>query len=283
MVSDFTDPAEPSSPCCGGSSSASGRPLSFSLLQSPRDPSSGASCSDQMSDAKAAGLQIRAQVATRPVGVLLGLELTAEPVQHLPDLSRDRRTCRWPSGWRACATRVPRPPAGRRAGQRPRARPVAGAGLGPHLSDGRRQPGLRADARPTRSPPSPSARGADPREVALDHMLDGGEGRARMLYLPLLNYAAGQPRPGLRDAAARLRGAGPLRRRRARRHDLRRQLPDHQHRPLDARPHARAEAAARAHGQGPVPRHRRDGRPLDRGAARSRATAPTSTSSTTTA
>ena len=30
---DFDDPAE-SSPCCGGSSSRSGRPLSFSLLQS---------------------------------------------------------------------------------------------------------------------------------------------------------------------------------------------------------------------------------------------------------
>ena len=35
-----------------------------------------------------------------------------------------------------------------------------------------------------------AGRGADPRAIALDHMLDGGAGNGRgMLYLPLLNYA----------------------------------------------------------------------------------------------
>ena len=75
----------PSSPCCAAWSSAPGRPLSFSLVQSPVRPA-------QLPDAAGqgggrglgAGLPIKAQVAARPVGVLFGLELTLNPFSPYP-------------------------------------------------------------------------------------------------------------------------------------------------------------------------------------------------------
>ncbi len=72
VVSDFNDPAEEFA-MLRRVVERSGRPLSFSLLQSPRDPTQWQDMLRYMSDAKAAGLQMRAQVATRPVGVLFGL------------------------------------------------------------------------------------------------------------------------------------------------------------------------------------------------------------------
>ncbi|MFO1115456.1 MAG: amidohydrolase family protein [Beijerinckiaceae bacterium] len=57
----------------------SGRPLSFSLLQAPQAPDKWRLLLERVSEANAAGLNIRAQVASRPVGVLLGLDLTMNP------------------------------------------------------------------------------------------------------------------------------------------------------------------------------------------------------------
>lgn len=67
VVSDFNDPAEEFA-MLRRIVEKSGRPLSFSLLQSPRNPEQWRFMLEQMTEAKAAGLQIRAQVATRPVG-----------------------------------------------------------------------------------------------------------------------------------------------------------------------------------------------------------------------
>ena len=188
VVSDFNDPEEEFA-MLRRIVARSGRPLSFSLLQSPRHPEQWRYMLDQMSAAKAAGLQIRAQVATRPVGVLFGLELTANPFSTYPayraikDLSLAERVARL------------RDPAFR-------------AGLMSEEPDSGRAPGLSparawerifpmGDDNPDYEPtPDASiaaiaaARGVDPREVALDHMLDGKPGNGRgMLYLPILNYA----------------------------------------------------------------------------------------------
>src|SRR6185437_1334513 len=57
----------------------SGRPLSFSLVQSPVRPTNYLTLLDKVEDAVASGLRIKAQVAARPVGVLFGLELTLNP------------------------------------------------------------------------------------------------------------------------------------------------------------------------------------------------------------
>ena len=77
-------------------------------------------------------------------------------------------------------------------------------------------------------------------ELAYDWML-ADDGRALILF-PFLNYAERQPRTLARDDAPPEHDSGPGRRRRPCRHDLRRQLPDLDAHPLDARPHARAKS-----------------------------------------
>ncbi|MBI2710563.1 MAG: amidohydrolase family protein [Actinobacteria bacterium] len=57
----------------------SGRPLSFSLVQSPVAPDSFRDLLARTERANAAGLAITGQVATRAIGVLLGLQCTLNP------------------------------------------------------------------------------------------------------------------------------------------------------------------------------------------------------------
>ena len=188
VVSDFNDPAAEFA-MLRRIVEASGRPLSFSLLQSPRDPEQWRFMLEQMTEAKAAGLQIRAQVATRPVGVLFGLELTANPFSTYPayreikDLPLVERVARLRDPAFRARLMSEEPDSGRAPGLSP-AR--AWERIFPMGDD-------NPDYEPTTDTSVAAiaaARGVDPREVALDHMLDGkpGEGRG-MLYLPLLNYA----------------------------------------------------------------------------------------------
>ncbi|HVT77810.1 MAG TPA: amidohydrolase family protein [Acidimicrobiales bacterium] len=62
----------------------SGRPLSFSLLQSPLDPEGYREVLDRISAARADGLAITGQVATRAVGLLFGLQCTLHPFMSNP-------------------------------------------------------------------------------------------------------------------------------------------------------------------------------------------------------
>jgi N-acyl-D-aspartate/D-glutamate deacylase len=62
---------------------ASGRPLSFSLVQSRAQPDQWRSLLDHLGRATADGLPMKAQVCGRAVGILFGLELTLNPFsQH---------------------------------------------------------------------------------------------------------------------------------------------------------------------------------------------------------
>jgi N-acyl-D-aspartate/D-glutamate deacylase len=196
VVSDFNDPAEEFA-MLRRIVERSRRPLSFSLLQSPRDPEQWRFMLEQMSEAKAAGLQIRAQVATRPVGVLFGLELTVNPFSTHPSY---RAIKELPLAERVARLRDP----GFRArllGEE--AESARAPGLSPARAWDRIYPmGEEPDYEPT---PNHSiaaiaeARGLDPYAVALDQMLDGGEGEGRgMLYLPLLNYAQNSLDPAYR-------------------------------------------------------------------------------------
>ncbi len=63
---------------------ASGRPLSVSLLQSHFDPAGYRTVLTRIAAANAAGLPIRAQVAARGVGLVMGLELTLHPFMTNP-------------------------------------------------------------------------------------------------------------------------------------------------------------------------------------------------------
>ena len=62
----------------------SGRPLSFSLVQSPFEPASFRSILARIERARDDGLAITAQVATRAIGLLFGLPCTLHPFMNNP-------------------------------------------------------------------------------------------------------------------------------------------------------------------------------------------------------
>jgi N-acyl-D-aspartate/D-glutamate deacylase len=83
VVSDFLDPAEEFS-MLRSLVAESGRPLSFSLGQRSERPDHWRYLLDCVTQANADGLAMRAQVAVRPIGVLLGLQCTMNPFSTNP-------------------------------------------------------------------------------------------------------------------------------------------------------------------------------------------------------
>jgi N-acyl-D-aspartate/D-glutamate deacylase len=190
FVSDFADPLQEFS-LLRRVVERSGRPLSFSLVQSPRAPSQWQVLLEQLSSATSDGLPMRAQVCGRPVGILLGLELTVHPFTRHPSY---REIEKLPFTERAQRLRTPEL----------RARLLAESTSATHgiVSMMDRQwatlfpMGSEPDYEPTADcsiAALAERRGVRPEEVALDHMLTN-EGRG-MLYFPLLNYAEGSLDP----------------------------------------------------------------------------------------
>ena len=62
----------------------SGRPLSFTVQQAYQSPDRWRHLFDRIGSWRAAGLDVKGQVAPRPIGVLLGLEATANPFLLCP-------------------------------------------------------------------------------------------------------------------------------------------------------------------------------------------------------
>lgn len=83
LVSDFVD-VEEEFGNVWAMAEASGRPVSFSLVQNPFAPNAYRDLLERMASAASAGLTIRGQVATRAVGLLLGLQGTLNPVMANP-------------------------------------------------------------------------------------------------------------------------------------------------------------------------------------------------------
>ena len=190
FVSDFNDPAEEFA-MLRRIVTASGRPLSFSLVQNPRQPRQYEFLLDQLRAANVAGLEMRAQVAGRPVGILFGLELTLNPFTHRPSY---QAIAKLPLDQRVAQLRDPAF----------RARLLAeGAAADPAFAANMTRNwgimflmGAEPDYEqtPDRTVAAlAAARGVSPEELALDHMLENdGQG---MLYLPFLNYADGSLDP----------------------------------------------------------------------------------------
>ena len=212
-------------------------PITFSITQNDRAPQRWRQTLDEIDAATRRGLSITAQIAARPVGLLLGLELSRNPFQthpsykaiaHLPlqerlarlrqpdvraailseTASRDRRSAVLPAELRQDLPA--RQSARLRAAEGERAR-RAGPGDGQAAGGAR----LRRDAV-----------GRGPRHA--------------LCAVPQLCRRQSRRHAG--DADRSERGAGPVRRRRALRHHLRCQLPDLSADALDARPHARRKA-----------------------------------------
>ncbi len=83
LVSDFPEP-EAEFALLRRMTEASGRPLSFSLVQFPDDPERHKLLLALMESAAADGLAIRGQVASRAVGMLMGLANTLNPFMTNP-------------------------------------------------------------------------------------------------------------------------------------------------------------------------------------------------------
>jgi N-acyl-D-aspartate/D-glutamate deacylase len=185
----------------------SGRPMSISIAQADAAPESWRAALAILAEANAAGLPMKAQVAARAIGLVLGLDATLHPFSSHP-------------GWRALAAlpRAERLARLRDPAQRAKllaekpAEALAGIlfafdrifplGDPPDYEPGPEQ-SVAAEA---------ARRGVAAAELAYDLLLDE-EGR-KLLYRPILNYSAGNldaaremllhehAVPGLGDAGA---------------------------------------------------------------------------------
>ncbi len=190
FVSDFANPVEEFAMfrrLC----EASGRPLSFSLAQSARAKDGWKTLLGELTAATESGLEMRAQVAPRAVGVLLGLELTLNPFSLYPGY---KDIAGLPIAERAAkladpvfrAALLSQPPTESHtlaANMLARWDDMYALGTNPNYEPTADQ-SFGALAK---------AQGRTPQEIALDAMLDqGGKG---MIYVPFLNYADGSLDP----------------------------------------------------------------------------------------
>lgn len=191
VVSDFADP-QAEFAMFRRMVEASGRPLSFSLVQSPKAPDAWKIMLEGLSDATAAGLPMKAQVCGRPVGVLLGFELTLNPFSHtdaykeIAHLPFEVRLARLQDKIFQAALLE-------------QATPARGHAIAAGLTRNWSTMFLMGDEPDYEQTPDQTlaalaqARGVTPDHLALEHMLSrGGKG---MLYLPFLNYADGSLDP----------------------------------------------------------------------------------------
>src|SRR5436305_9039144 len=161
-------------------------PISFSVTQNDRDPRRWRQTLDTINDAAARGLAITAQIAARPVGLLLGLELSRNPFQthpsyraiaHLPLAERLARLHQ--PDVRAAILRESATSTDDPLFFRPNYEKMYLLGDPPDYE----QPPENALG------PQAHRQGRRPEELAYDAMLaDDGKG---MLYVPFLNYADG--------------------------------------------------------------------------------------------
>ncbi|HEX4250333.1 MAG TPA: amidohydrolase family protein [Pseudonocardia sp.] len=185
VVSDFPEPVEEFA-LLRRMVSESGRPLSLSLVQFPQDPERHRQVLGMLEQAWADGLPIRAQVAARPVGMLLGLANTLNPFmtnpvwRRLADLTTDEQAA-WMSEPRVraeiLAAQTREKDRGRLGGTM-----IHRYELMYELTDP-----PHYEPSPAESIAARAARaGRDPVELAYDILVGGG-----MLYLTALNYLDG--------------------------------------------------------------------------------------------
>jgi N-acyl-D-aspartate/D-glutamate deacylase len=161
----------------------SGRPMSISLAQNDASPDGWRGMLKWMEEANARGLAMRAQVASRAIGLLLGLEATLNPFSSHPSYGA---IAGLPLAERVARMRDPE--LRRRILAEEPARAIAFLvgdfdrlfALGdPPDYEPPREASIGAEA---------ARRGVRPEELAYDLLLEN-EGR-RLLYRPFLNYSA---------------------------------------------------------------------------------------------
>lgn len=161
-------------------------PISFSVTQNDRAPERWRQTMAEINAAAARGLSVTTQIAARPVGLLLGLELSRNPLQTHPSY---KAIAHLPLGERVARMRQPQVRAAILSEQ-------ATATDDPlFFKPNYDKMFLLGDPPDYEQPPEQAlgpqarARGCRPEELAYDAMLsDDGRG---MLYVPFLNYADG--------------------------------------------------------------------------------------------
>lgn len=192
FVSDFID-AEQEMSMLRRLAEKSGRPLSVSLVQSDFSPDGWQRLLAWIDEAAAAGLPMRAQVAGRPVGLMLGLETTLSPFAAHPSW---REIASLPLAEKVARLRTPEFRA-RLLSEKPAdKRPMLLT-----LLQNFDKMFVLGDPPDYEQPPERSiggqarARGVSPEALVYDAML-AGDGRG-MLYFPFLNYSGGTLDPSL--------------------------------------------------------------------------------------
>ena len=172
---------------------ASGRPLSYTLLQPDKEGGLWREVGDAMTRDRASGLDVKAQIINRPVGMIFGLEASFNPLSNLPYWVEHIE--KLPFAERVAALRSPEV----------RAKLLAPADALPHIIGRtlRRFDKLYPMAAVADYEPDPSEsveaiaarRGQNPLETALDLMLER-DGQT-MLFLAATNYAERSLDPSL--------------------------------------------------------------------------------------
>ena len=191
LISDFWPDADGEFELIRNMVGKTGVPLSLSLAQSHRQPDAWRDLLARIEKAVADGLPVAAQVAPRPVGLLVGLQSSYHPFLMIPSwrevgglpVAEQAQALRDPSFRARLLAELPVDDreGGRRSGRR---RPIDYAHLYP-LGDV-----------PDYEPPAEASiehlaavRGVDPAELTLD-LLSENDGR-NFLYTPFSNYAEG--------------------------------------------------------------------------------------------
>jgi N-acyl-D-aspartate/D-glutamate deacylase len=169
----------------------SGRPASFSMAQSNENPDAWRHVMQHLAEANAKGPPIRAQVYPRPIGVVLGFDLTINPFSLCPSY---QALAKLPFAERLAALRDPQV----------RARLLMedpGEALIPLARLGRRYDFMWPLGDPPNYEPSPNdsiaaeaaRRGVEPAELAYDLLLEN-DGRG-LLLVAIANYGSGSLDP----------------------------------------------------------------------------------------
>lgn len=192
VVSDFADP-QAETAMLARMVAESGRPLSFSLLQADRAPDAWKSQLAWLSASRAQGLDIKAQVCGRPVGLLLGLELTINPFSAHPAYLR---IASLPFAERLAAMKTPEMRVALLAEQPSSQNPFVKAVLRNFAKMFPLNDPPDYEPTPDKSLGSQAARrGMTPEELAYEWTIaDDGK---RLILFPFLNYAADSLGPAL--------------------------------------------------------------------------------------
>ena len=237
-----------------------GRPVWFLLTDRYSDPQRWRRLIKAVHEARAEGLPLIAQMAGRPIGVMMGIGTALNPftvrpsykaLESLP-IEEQRRRLRDPAMRAKILADTPSEAEIEKLAQ---FRQVVAKRFDKFFVMGNPpdyEPG------PEKSVAAIAQReGRTPEEVAYDYILEDGQ----YLYFPVVNYVTGDHGPILRNAERSGLPARPVRRRRALHLDRRCRRAELHADALGPRPRARAAAAAGAAGQAPDQRDRRLLRP----------------------